>query len=219
MQADFRWLETLWTSPIMLVILASSVVTLAFVLERAIYFWKRRGTPQHTLHVALAKVRGGDARSALLECRQTLHPLGPVAAALIDEPHLSNEEMEEKLHVELSEERLKLERNLGFIGTVGSIAPLVGLLGTVWGIMRAFHDMSVTGSAGPSVVAAGVAEALLTTAAGLIVAVPAVALFNHFHRRVHVMLVEAENGARAIRAALVQRSHAHPDATIVERAA
>ena len=205
MQTDFRWLETLWTSPIMLVILAASVVTLGFILERAFYFWKRRGTPQDTLRKSLDKIRGNDDKAALWACENTLHPMGPVASMMIREPRMSNDEAEEKLHVSLSEERLKLERNLGVIGTVGSIAPLVGLLGTVWGIMRAFHDMSVTGSAGPSVVAAGVAEALVTTAAGLIVAVPAVALFNHFHRRVHVLLTEAENYARMIRMAIVER--------------
>jgi biopolymer transport protein TolQ len=82
---------------------------------------------------------------------------------------------------------------------MGNTAPLNGLLGTVWGIMRAFHDMARTGSAGPSVVAAGVAEALLTTAAGLMVAVPAVMLYNHFVRRLGVMLTTAENHARTLR--------------------
>jgi biopolymer transport protein ExbB/TolQ len=65
--------------------------------------------------------------------------------------------------------------------------------------MRAFHDMARTGSAGPSVVAAGVAEALFTTAAGLLVAVPAVIVYNHFLRRMGVMLTVAENSARTIR--------------------
>jgi biopolymer transport protein TolQ len=82
---------------------------------------------------------------------------------------------------------------------MGNTAPLIGLLGTVWGIMKAFHDMARTGSAGPSVVAAGVAEALFTTAAGLLVAVPAVILYNQFVRRVGVMLTVAENHARTIR--------------------
>jgi biopolymer transport protein ExbB/TolQ len=85
---------------------------------------------------------------------------------------------------------------------MGNTAPLIGLLGTVWGIMRAFHDMARTGSAGPSVVAAGVAEALFTTAAGLLVAVPAVLLFNHFTRRITVMLTVAENHARTLRLAI-----------------
>jgi biopolymer transport protein ExbB/TolQ len=68
--------------------------------------------------------------------------------------------------------------------------------------MRAFHDMARTGSAGPSVVAAGVAEALLTTAAGLMVAVPAVMLYNQFVRRIAVTLTVAENHARTLRLAL-----------------
>ena len=89
-------------------------------------------------------------------------------------PALAASAQEEKLQIALSEQRLQLERNLGFLGTMGNTAPLIGLLGTVWGIMRAFHDMARTGSAGPSVVAAGIAEALFTTAAGLLVAVPAV---------------------------------------------
>jgi biopolymer transport protein TolQ len=106
---------------------------------------------------------------------------------------------EERLHIALSEQRLQMERNLGFLGTMGNTAPLLGLLGTVWGIMRAFHDMARTGSAGPSVVAAGVAEALFTTAAGLVVAVPAVMIYNHFVRRVGIMLTVAENHARTLR--------------------
>jgi len=87
---------------------------------------------------------------------------------------------------------------------MGNTAPLIGLLGTVWGIMRAFHDMARTGSAGPSVVAAGVAEALFTTAAGLMVAVPAVMLYNHFVRRITVLLTVAENHARVLRIALAE---------------
>jgi biopolymer transport protein ExbB/TolQ len=80
---------------------------------------------------------------------------------------------------------------------------LIGLLGTVWGIMRAFHDMAATGSAAPTVVAAGVAEALITTAAGLIVAVPALVLYNHFSGKLNVMLTVAENHARKIHGVLV----------------
>src|SRR5512145_1481121 len=81
-------------------------------------------------------------------------------------------------------------------------APLIGLLGTVWGIMRAFHDMAVAGSSSPSVVAAGIAEALITTATGLVVAVPALMFHNHFARQMNVMLTVAENQARSLRAAL-----------------
>ena len=90
------------------------------------------------------------------------------------------------------------------LGTMAAVAPLIGLLGTVWGIMRAFNDMALTGSAAPSVVAAGVAEALVTTAAGLIIAVPSVLLFNHFNRRMNIMLTMSENHTRSLRIALTE---------------
>ncbi len=128
-----------------------------------------------------------------------------MASEVLKNTDLSPEAQEEKLQIALSEQRMQLERNLGFLGTMGNTAPLIGLLGTVWGIMRAFHDMARTGSAGPSVVAAGVAEALFTTAAGLVVAVPAVMLYNHFLRRMGVMLTEAENHTRRLRQALEDR--------------
>jgi biopolymer transport protein ExbB len=108
------------------------------------------------------------------------------------------------MQVELSQQKLLLERNLSILGTMAAIAPLIGLLGTVWGIMRAFHDMAATGSAAPTVVAAGVAEALVTTAAGLVVAVPALVLYNHFSGRLNVMLTVAENNARKIRSVIVE---------------
>jgi biopolymer transport protein ExbB/TolQ len=108
------------------------------------------------------------------------------------------------LSVTLSEQKLVLERNLGILGTMAAIAPLIGLLGTVWGIMRAFGDMARVGSAAPSVVASGVAEALVTTAAGLIVAVPALVLYNHFARRANTMLTISENHARTLRAQLAE---------------
>src|SRR5262249_47567189 len=137
-------------------------------------------------------------------CASTPHPMGPVASQVLAHVDLPADEIEERLQISLSEQKLLLERNLGVLGTMGNTAPLIGLLGTVWGIMRAFHDMASTGSAGPAVVAAGVARALFTTAAGLLVAVPAVMLYNHFVRRIAVMLTVAENNARNLRLA-VQR--------------
>jgi hypothetical protein len=70
--------------------------------------------------------------------------------------------------------------------------------------MRAFNDMALSGAAGPSVVAAGIAEALFTTAAGILIAVPAVVLHNHFARRMNTMLAVAENHARSLRIAILE---------------
>jgi biopolymer transport protein ExbB len=196
---NFDWVGAMRSSPVMIVILFCSVMTVGFALERLIYFGKRRGNPDGVLATALIAVRGGNREEAVRVLNGTPHPLGPVAAEMLRNSELSPEAAEEKLQIALSEQRMQLERNLGFIGTMGNTAPLIGLLGTVWGIMRAFHDMARTGSAGPSVVASGVAEALFTTAAGLMVAVPAVMLYNHFVRRMGVLLTVAENHARTLR--------------------
>src|SRR5213592_2860282 len=199
---NMDWIAAMRSSPVMIIIFGCSIVTVGIAIERAIYFMTRHGNPDGLLKDALEHVRNGRLKEAAWSCASSKHPTGPVAAEVLKNLHLSDEAQEDKLQIALSGQRLLLERNLGVIGTMGNTAPLIGLLGTVWGIMRAFHDMARTGSAGPSVVGAGVAEALLTTAAGLMVAVPAVMLYNQFVRRVAVTLTVAENHARTLRLAL-----------------
>jgi len=94
-------------------------------------------------------------------------------------------------------QRMRLERRLGFLGTLGSNAPFVGLLGTVIGIVQAFEQLQVAGSANGSGgamnnVMGAIAEALVATAIGLVVAIPAVAAFNAFQRRIKRVLGNAE---------------------------
>jgi len=201
---NFDWIQAMRNSPVMLVILGCSVATFGFALERLMYFWKRSGHPDQVLSGVLDRVRAGNMKEAAWVCTTSPHPVGAVVKTVIESVSLPAESVEEKMQIALSEQKLQLERHLGWLGTMGNTAPLIGLLGTVWGIMRAFHDMARTGSAGPSVVAAGIAEALFTTAAGLVVAVPAVMLYNHFVRRTQVMLTVSENHARTIRIAMEQ---------------
>jgi len=87
----------------------------------------------------------------------------------------------------------RLERAITFLATTGSTAPFIGLFGTVWGIMDAFRGIGVRGSASLAVVAPGISEALVATAAGLAAAIPAVVAYNHFVRKVRVMANEMEN--------------------------
>ena len=198
----FDWLQAMRTSPVMILILVCSIVTLGFAIERWLFFAKRRGRSDGILRDALEAARTGHAKEAAYRCGALAHPLGPVAAEVLNNSHLPPGAQEQQLHIALSEQRIQLEKHLSWIGTMGNTAPLIGLLGTVWGIMRAFHDMARTGSAGPSVVAAGVAEALFTTAAGLLVAVPAVMLYNYFVGRMSVLLTDTENQGRRLQIAL-----------------
>ncbi|HBF43181.1 MAG TPA: protein TolQ [Desulfobacteraceae bacterium] len=86
----------------------------------------------------------------------------------------------------------RLERALSFLATTGNTAPFIGLFGTVWGIMASFHEIGMKGSANLAVVAPGISEALVATAAGLAAAIPAVVAFNYFTNRVWALKAEME---------------------------
>jgi biopolymer transport protein TolQ len=90
-------------------------------------------------------------------------------------------------------ESTKLERTLGFLATTGSASPFIGLFGTVWGIMNTFRDIGTRGSANLAVVAPGISEALIATAAGLAAAIPAVIFYNYYLSRVRTMTQEMDS--------------------------
>ena len=93
------------------------------------------------------------------------------------------------------QEVLRLERYLTVLATTGSAAPFIGLFGTVWGIMNTFRALGMSGSTSLSVVAPGIAEALVATAVGLAAAIPAVMAYNHYVRRVHVVASQMDRFA------------------------
>src|SRR4030043_2072175 len=89
--------------------------------------------------------------------------------------------------------RPRLERGVNFLATTGSAAPFIGLFGTVWGIMESFRRIGVMKSASLAVVAPGIAEALIATAAGLAAAIPAVIFYNYFLNRINTIATEMDN--------------------------
>jgi biopolymer transport protein ExbB len=101
------------------------------------------------------------------------------------------EAMQEHLTAVIDTDRLHYERGLAFLGTLGSNAPFIGLFGTVLGIVRAFHDLATSAALGSQAVMAGIAEALVATAIGLLVALPAVATYNALMRHVETAVVGA----------------------------
>src|SRR5262249_41510292 len=113
----------------------------------------------------------------------------------------------------MSETLVQLKEGLGFLATIGSTAPFVGLFGTVAGIINAFRNIAATGSGGMSVVSGGIAEALVTTALGIFVAIPAVAAFNYFTGRIEIFHIEMNRASTQ----LVNRLFKAPQ--IIEREA
>jgi biopolymer transport protein ExbB len=102
----------------------------------------------------------------------------------------------------MAREHIRLERRLAFLGTLGNNAPFIGLFGTVLGIIRAFHDLSLDSQGSSSVVMAGISEALVATAVGLFVALPAVMFFNYYQRQVDRLLSITESLAQGILAGM-----------------
>jgi len=101
--------------------------------------------------------------------------------------------IERALNRACDSETTKLESSLGFLATTGSACPFIGLFGTVWGIMNAFKGIGVKGSATLAVVAPGISEALIATAAGLAAAIPAVIFYNYYANQVRTMTVETDS--------------------------
>ncbi|HKD26280.1 MAG TPA: MotA/TolQ/ExbB proton channel family protein [Xanthobacteraceae bacterium] len=106
------------------------------------------------------------------------------------DPSASLELVTSALRDSMSETLIQLKQGLGFLATIGSTAPFVGLFGTVAGIINAFRNIAATGSGGMSVVSGGIAEALVTTALGIFVAIPAVAAFNYFTGKIENFHIE-----------------------------
>ena len=199
---NFDWIKLTSESPVLIALIAFSVVTMGVTIERFYYYYTRRGNPDQIASEVLQRTKKGDIKEAIWTCEHARHPADATMQVVIGALGESNNDIDERVIVALSEQKLMLERNLNILGTMAVTAPLVGLLGTVWGIMRAFHDMALVGSAAPTVVAGGIAEALITTAVGLVVAVPSLIAYNHFVRRMNVMLTIAENHARSLRTSI-----------------
>jgi biopolymer transport protein ExbB/biopolymer transport protein TolQ len=106
------------------------------------------------------------------------------------DPAASLELVTSALRDSMSETLVQLKQGMGFLATIGSTAPFVGLFGTVAGIINAFRNIAATGSGGMSVVSGGIAEALVTTALGIFVAIPAVAAFNYFTGKIEIFHIE-----------------------------
>jgi biopolymer transport protein TolQ len=103
--------------------------------------------------------------------------------------------LERSLQLATSEEITRLERNMGLLATTATVSPFIGLFGTVWGVMDAFAGLGEVGSASLRAVAPGIAEALITTAAGLFTAIPAVIAYNHYLQDIRSFAARMDNFA------------------------
>ncbi len=170
--------------PDMWILLALSVIVVAIVIERLVFFASQHGDTKGLLRQIGSKIADDDLDGAIKICQQNNGMLPRILEFGLRRGEKNRADITDALSIALMEHLNALERNLGIIGTIAVIAPFVGLAGTVLGIIRAFQDIALKGNSTPAVVAAGVSEALITTFAGLVVAIFAVIFFNYFKSRI-----------------------------------
>jgi biopolymer transport protein ExbB len=175
---------------ILWLLVAASVVALAIVIERAVLFWSSRDNHTRLRREIRALLATRDVAGARRRLDVSPSFEAVIARAGLDADGAAS--AQERILAEREVARLRLERNLGFLGTLGSNAPFVGLLGTVIGVVRAFHRLSeATGQVSAGLMAE-IGEALVATAVGILVALPAIAFFNLFHRAIKARLGQSD---------------------------
>jgi biopolymer transport protein ExbB len=183
-------------------LIALSVISFAVMIERAWFFATHRldtATLESELRRLLALGKVGDARARV---KDSTSVEATVVRAGLEEVERGHEAVGAAMFGAKARERLRLERNLSFLGTLGNNAPFIGLFGTVLGIIKAFHDLAGNQAGGVAVVMSGISEALVSTAVGLMVAIPAVIGFNFFNRRVRHTIANVDSLAHVVLAQL-----------------
>src|SRR5450631_470259 len=189
------------SSWILYLLLGLSLAAVTIMLDR-IWFYVQERPPKERLAAALAALGKDGAAAALAKLTDARSMEAAVARACLSHADDGVAAVEERKAGAIEQERTRYERRLAFLGTLGNNAPFIGLFGTVLGIIRAFHDLAGSSMQGTQAVMAGIAEALVATGVGLLVALPAVATYNAFTRHVERVTSATEVLAHEILALL-----------------
>src|SRR5438105_12157638 len=176
-----------------------SMVSVTVIVERAVYFWRRRMSRAFPQLMSLAGAGELDEAGFIADGDAMEAEVVRVAAARAGD---GNEAVAAAISSTIEKRRLQYEQGLFILGTLGNNAPFVGLFGTVLGIIRAFADLAGSNKAGAQTVMAGISEALVATAVGLFVAIPAVLAFNIFQRLLKRVVGRSNALAHAIAAGM-----------------
>jgi len=169
---------------VLVLLLGISIFSWGIILEKALAFYKSKKARRHILNLNIGKLEPNDLRrqlnrfntSPIARVFQKVHSEYFSGGGLDGDEDALTRILQKQGAAEIS----RLEARLGFLASAGSVSPFIGLFGTVWGVMRSFMNIGTWGSTSLAVVAPGIAEALIATAAGLAAAIPAVVAYNYF---------------------------------------
>ena len=176
-------------------IILFSVVAVAIILERLWTLQDRRVLPPDLTKRVWQLVEGNQVSDKVIEALEQNSPLGKVLAAGLANRHRSREALMERLEDAGRHVIHELEKFLNTLGTIAGVSPLLGLLGTVGGIIKAFNAINAGGMGDPRLLSGGIAQALITTAAGLCVAIPSLIGYRYLRGRVDRIVIEMEKDA------------------------
>ncbi len=180
----------------MYILLFCSLVSITVLLERLLYYRRLSKARRAEFMLKIRRaLKNGNLERAVEICRDTVAPFSSVVYSGLELHTRQGKEISSAMEREITMETAKLERYTSIVGTIGNTAVYIGLFGTVLGIIRAFHDIAQAGAGGMTIVIGGVAEALVCTATGLFVAIPAVIAYNYFTKRVERFINDMELSA------------------------
>lgn len=177
---------------LMVLILLSSVVAVAICIERLYTLNAKKISPPHLLATVWKQLKAGEMDANRLRTLKESSPLGRILAAGLANAYHGRDVMKESIQEAASHVVHELERYLNTLGTIAAVAPLLGLLGTVVGMIKVFAEIMAQGTGNASALAGGISEALITTAAGLAVAIPALVMHRYFIGRIDAIVVDLE---------------------------
>ncbi len=180
---------------LMLPIITCSVIALAITIERLLALNPNKIAPKNLLAEVWTWIKNSQIDSEKLKGLKQTSPLGQILAAGISNSRNGREVMKESIEEAAAQVVHEMQHYLSTLGTIAAITPLLGLLGTVIGMIKVFSEIMVQGTGNASVLAGGISEALITTASGLAVAIPALIMHRFFERRIQSIVVTLEREA------------------------
>jgi len=196
----------------MLPIILCSVIALAIIVERLWSLQVRRVLPKHLVAQVWRWEKIHQLTEEHVKELQASSPLGSILAAGIVNRHQDRDVMKESIEDTGRHIVHELERYLNSLGTIAAITPLLGLLGTVIGMIKVFATITTQGVGDPGALAGGISEALLTTAAGMSVAIPTLMFYRYFRGRVRMLVLKMEQEALTMVEIMHGQRELDPDA-------
>ena len=190
-------------------IILASIVAAAIFLERLWTLQSKRVLPGELTQKVWRWVEQGQVQDKHIVALQQNSPLGKILAAGLMNRNRERVVMRESIEDTGRHVVHELDRFIGTLGTIASLSPLMGLLGTVLGMIKTFNSITTSGIGNPANLAGGIAEALITTAAGLTVAIPALLAYKYLRGRVQTLVVQMEKEAIKLVDALEAQSQEH----------